>query len=43
MGKGLSKHETHDSGPDLPGERQYVAECLGLPVVTEASTLDELT
>jgi predicted RNase H-like HicB family nuclease len=25
------------------GERQYVAECLDLPVVTEASTLDELT
>jgi predicted RNase H-like HicB family nuclease len=24
------------------GERQYVAECLDLPVVTEASTLDEL-
>jgi len=25
------------------GERKYVAECLDLPVVTEASTLDELT
>lgn len=25
------------------GERQYVAECLDLPVVTEAPTLDELT
>lgn len=25
------------------GERQYVAECLDLPVVTEAFTLDELT
>ena len=25
------------------GEKQYVAECLDLPVVTEASTLDELT
>ncbi len=25
------------------GELQYVAECLDLPVVTEASTLDELT
>ena len=25
------------------GERQYVAECLDLPVVTEALTLDELT
>ena len=24
------------------GERQYVAECLDLPVVTEAATLDEL-
>ena len=24
------------------GETQYVAECLDLPVVTEASTLDEL-
>jgi predicted RNase H-like HicB family nuclease len=24
------------------GEKQYVAECLDLPVVTEASTLDEL-
>jgi len=24
------------------GESQYVAECLDLPVVTEASTLDEL-
>jgi predicted RNase H-like HicB family nuclease len=24
------------------GERQYVAECLDLPVVTEAFTLDEL-
>jgi predicted RNase H-like HicB family nuclease len=23
------------------GERKYVAECLDLPVVTEASTLDE--
>ena len=27
----------------LRGERQYVAECLDLPVVTEAPTLDELT
>ena len=26
----------------LGGERRYVAECLDLPVVTEASTLDEL-
>jgi predicted RNase H-like HicB family nuclease len=26
----------------LRGEKQYVAECLDLPVVTEASTLDEL-
>ena len=25
------------------GDRQYVAECLDLPVVTEAPTLDELT
>jgi len=25
------------------GERQYVAECVDLPVVTEAPTLDELT
>jgi predicted RNase H-like HicB family nuclease len=25
------------------GERQYVAECLDLPVVTEAPTLDELS
>ena len=25
------------------GEKQYVAECLDLPVVTEATTLDELT
>jgi predicted RNase H-like HicB family nuclease len=25
------------------GDRQYVAECLDLPVVTEAFTLDELT
>ena len=25
------------------GEDQYVAECLDLPVVTQASTLDELT
>ena len=24
------------------GDRQYVAECLDLPVVTEAATLDEL-
>jgi hypothetical protein len=24
------------------GEQQYVAECLGLPVVTQAPTLDEL-
>jgi predicted RNase H-like HicB family nuclease len=24
------------------GERQFVAECLDLPVVTEAPTLDEL-
>jgi predicted RNase H-like HicB family nuclease len=24
------------------GEKQYVAECLDLPVVTEAPTLDEL-
>lgn len=24
------------------GEKRYVAECLDLPVVTEASTLDEL-
>ncbi len=26
----------------LRGENQYVAECLDLPVVTEAPTLDEL-
>lgn len=25
------------------GEHQYVAECLDLPVVTQAKTLDELT
>jgi predicted RNase H-like HicB family nuclease len=25
------------------GEQQYVAECLDLPVVTEAPTLDQLT
>jgi len=25
------------------GERQYVAECLDLPVVTEAPTLEQLT
>ncbi len=25
------------------GEKQYVAECLDLPVVTEAPTLDQLT
>jgi predicted RNase H-like HicB family nuclease len=25
------------------GEQQFVAECLDLPVVTEAPTLDELT
>jgi len=25
------------------GESQYVAECLDLPVVTQAKTLDELT
>ena len=25
------------------GERQFVAECLDLPVVTQAATLDELT
>jgi len=25
------------------GEHQYVAECLDLPVVTEAPTLEELT
>jgi len=25
------------------GERQYVAECLDLPVVTQAPTLEELT
>ena len=25
------------------GDRQYVAECLDLPVVTQATTLDELT
>jgi len=25
------------------GEKQYVAECLDLPVVTEAPTLEELT
>jgi predicted RNase H-like HicB family nuclease len=24
------------------GERQYVAECLDLPVVTQATTLDQL-
>ena len=24
------------------GDRQYVAECVDLPVVTEAATLDEL-
>ena len=27
----------------LKGERQYVAECLDLPVVTQAGTLEELT
>jgi predicted RNase H-like HicB family nuclease len=26
----------------LRGENQYVAECLDLPVVTQAATLDEL-
>jgi predicted RNase H-like HicB family nuclease len=26
----------------LRGDKQYVAECLDLPVVTEAATLDEL-
>ena len=26
----------------LRGEQQYVAECLDLPVVTQAPTLDEL-
>ena len=25
------------------GERQYVAECLDFPIVTEAPTLDEVT
>ena len=25
------------------GENQYVAECLDLPVVTQAATLDQLT
>lgn len=25
------------------GERQFVAECLDLPVVTQAASLDELT
>ena len=25
------------------GERQFVAECLDLPVVTQAETLDQLT
>ncbi len=25
------------------GERQFVAECLDLPVITQAATLDELT
>ena len=25
------------------GDRQYLAECLDLPIVTEAPTLDELT
>ena len=25
------------------GDRQYVAECLDLPVITQAATLDELT
>ncbi len=25
------------------GEKQYVAECLDLPVVTQAKTLDQLT
>ena len=25
------------------GEHQFVAECLDLPVVTQASTLDELS
>lgn len=29
--------------PISGGDRQYVAECLDLPVVTEAPTLDELT
>ena len=32
-------HEAHHSGPVFRGERQYVAECLDLPVVTDASTL----
>jgi len=26
----------------LPGEKQYVAECFNLPVVTESPTLEEL-
>ena len=26
----------------FPGEKQYVAECLDLPVVTQAPTLDQL-
>ena len=29
--------------PIFKGENQYVAECLDLPVVTQAKTLDELT
>ena len=37
------RREANDSSASVfRGENQYVAECLDLPVVTEAPTLDQL-
>jgi predicted RNase H-like HicB family nuclease len=35
-------HETNDQVRISRGDHQFVAECLDLPVVTQAATLDEL-
>jgi predicted RNase H-like HicB family nuclease len=37
-----ARDEGDNAGTDQAGESQYVAEGLGLPVVTQAGTLDEL-
>jgi predicted RNase H-like HicB family nuclease len=36
-------HEEDHSRPDFEGEKQYIAECFDLLVVTQGKTLDEVT